>query len=82
MTDENPFRDRDRDHLDNPADRIDPARFPPLPLLSGNVIEDTDHTMRPIAHVEVVITCVDGTTSTIRLEERFGGWWPPADVTR
>lgn len=60
-----------------PSEAQATSRFAPIPLLSGDVYEDEDHNQHRIVEVHVVITCDDGTTHTVPLTERFGGWWPP-----
>ena len=55
---------------------LTPVRFPPLPLLSGDALIDASGT-HLVSAVTVSITCTDGTSLTVRLDQRYGGWWPP-----
>lgn len=50
----------------------------PVPLFSGNAISAEDGAQVPVQSVTVTITAEDGTTQTVDLEFRFGGWWAPA----
>ena len=56
-----------------------PMRFAPIPLVSGTSLQGEDGQNVPIASVEMVITGEDGTTQTVTLEQRNGGWWVPRD---
>lgn len=67
---------------ENPMPDINPAppvRFAPVPLVSGTMLTDESGAAHPVATVEIVVTCEDGTTQTVALEERHGGWWVPKD---
>jgi hypothetical protein len=55
-----------------------PVRFAPIPVMSGVSLTDPDGD-KIVNKVEVTITCEDGTTRTIALDERNGGWWVPTD---
>ena len=56
-----------------------PMRFAPIPLVSGMAYRGEDGETTPVSGVEVVITCEDGTTHRVSLEQRNGGWWVPRD---
>lgn len=56
-----------------------PMRFAPIPLVSGTAYKGEDGQVVPVASVEVVITTEDGTSHTVSLEQRHGGWWVPSD---
>lgn len=54
-----------------------PYRFPPIPLLSGDTVENTPDGDDTITEVAVTITTEHGHTVTVPLTPRYGGWWPP-----
>lgn len=56
-----------------------PMRFAPIPLVSGLAYQNEDGQNVPVSGVEMVITCEDGSTHTVALEQRNGGWWVPRE---
>lgn len=61
--------------LPSPAAMPEPVKFAPMPLLSGDAIDDAG--IHPLESVTVVLTAADGTRWEVPLTYRHGGWWPP-----
>lgn len=57
-----------------------PITAAPVPFLTGNTITSEDGAAHTVATVTVTITAEDGTEQTMTLENRFGGWWAPANA--
>lgn len=54
------------------------VQFPPIPLLSGDTVADTDGNPHTIEQATITLVGDDGTRFEVDLEYRFGGWWAPA----
>lgn len=53
-----------------------PIRFSPLPLVSGDAIDDAAG-LHPIEWATVTLTAFDGAQRVVPLTFRHGGWWAP-----
>lgn len=54
------------------------VQFPPVPLLSGTRVSSAGDPSTVVA-AAVTLHLLNGETTTVPLEYRFGGWWVPDD---